>query len=1287
MGYPAKPEAFKNQCLLISVIYGYWFNEEKNNPRGNVEAFQILQRLTTKRSSIIHKDNAGIYLQSLIDDFKSAFPQVPDQGPYDFHEVAPLLALHLNCQIHLIEGIDGEKALVSSYPPVFDQSLSQIFLKQVHDNHVVLLTHIKSVFTSLGRKICFVCKKTNARSVRHYCKGQGVKTCFVCKRILATAPLKYMSGLDSFCDSELLGKRLDQPKHCQKCNFRMWSENCFSSHIELCGHMDHSRRGWKCDNCHQVTTGKNSIVIQQNHECFKKKKICSNCHFEKEAVGHQCRVKKQVKEENFPSLAFYGFQFQAVEFCRQCQQIRSSFKRKENLTWLQLHEHISFPDLKCETHKLFVPTENKPNACVIYREIELEKFQKIILTDDQISEENWDGDSVTYSYLSDDLKEKFPLKFKTKFSKKVAFTREKIDFLKTKKQKTMLDKFLILIFQPEWQNTTFLSFRSNGGEHVSLYKKLMETGFKANAFFDGNKISYLQLQELNINFYNASAFLAGSLLDLKKQFNLNDPLIYFPEKLNDSENYNYKGNSVPNLEFFVNFLDTPSEYEDKLTFWNESQLSGRRWCFKEELISSLDSRVLILMKACLQFVKLHFEFQSNLKAALLIESDDLLHPFGKDIVSISGLSYKTFVLFVMNNFEIFSVNNEYSGAAGNVSKKELEFAAFHSHFNSKFLYRHAFNHPEGQQRFGNFEVDLYSPLAKEVIQFNGCEYHGHFPCPINEKKGRTKDSHNYLKKSFTDLEKEMKTQHQYLTTFHSNDVKTIKTVWECEWDEFKKVDLDYELYKILKMVPTRPRLRLVPRATVRGGLLEVFKMKWSKSLFPNEVFKYSDVNSLYTKVAIDNPFPIGKCKIEVAVHDIDFTNRITFVDGHHCLDGVPLVCGAAHVLVEAPPNLRKPFLQYRVDDKFSFLSLCRSCAETKSSKCNHSKSEQRAFSSCWIIAELDKAVTLGYKILVWYEIHFYPETSFLLRDYSKFLFSEKIKNSGWPKDIVSDEQRTLYCNELNLKMNLPDQFKLTPDKILDNPAHRQLAKSQMNNFYGKFSQNSNFKKHVEIENQNKLEEQIQTNGFPVSIFQVGERKVLLEFEDLNAKPSKQANIYIGAHINAYARIFMYDFMTEIENCGGKVYSIDTDGLFYSLPKDISDPLPFSNACGDFKLMFEVDDEILGYYALGPRNYSILYKSVGDVIKSKVVVKGLSLQSYELANLIDAHTFETFLEDHFNKKFNKISIPQKKQYIDYEKKIFASRLQMYTFENDLYVKRYFPKKPDKCYSNYPYGFKN
>jgi len=290
------------------------------------------------------------------------------------------------------------------------------------------------------------------------------------------------------------------------------------------------------------------------------------------------------------------------------------------------------------------------------------------------------------------------------------------------------------------------------------------------------------------------------------------------------------------------------------------------------------------------------------------------------------------------------------------------------------------------------------------------------------------------------------------------------------------------------------------------GITDVYFLRWEKDIFPDETFMYSDIQGLYSKAAIDFEYPVGQYKIFLGV---DLDEKITFKNGYHYYEDKKLICGSAFVKVKAPDCLNRPFLQYRVHDQFNFLALCKECCVSKCKKCLHTKSN--FFESTWMLSDIRKAVELGYKILAWYEIHYFPETAPILKQYSTILYSEKIKNSGFPPEITTFDEKLKYCNDINTKMNLPEIFQLTPLNVINNPALRQMAKSQLNNLYGKFSQNSNKTGTFFVKNQLSLEDFFRTKKV-TDIFNILENVVQIQAEHIDWKSRPKSNIYIGAQV-------------------------------------------------------------------------------------------------------------------------------------------------------------------------------
>lgn len=186
-------------------------------------------------------------------------------------------------------------------------------------------------------------------------------------------------------------------------------------------------------------------------------------------------------------------------------------------------------------------------------------------------------------------------------------------------------------------------------------------------------------------------------------------------------------------------------------------------------------------------------------------------------------------------------------------------------------------------------------------------------------------------------------------------------MYECEWDKFRKKVKGLHLYKAIFDLTKRPTNRLIPRITVRGGFTEVYALKWKESDFKDEIFKYSDVNGLYPYVAMNYPFPVGKYEVIIS-SDL---NNIYIQCNKIFYNDFEIVCGAAHVKVKPPNNLKYPFLQFRIDNEKTVLTLCSVCAKNKQVKCHHSSN--RVLISSWIISDLKKALLLGYEIEEWYE--------------------------------------------------------------------------------------------------------------------------------------------------------------------------------------------------------------------------------------------------------------------------------------------------------------------------------
>ncbi len=170
---------------------------------------------------------------------------------------------------------------------------------------------------------------------------------------------------------------------------------------------------------------------------------------------------------------------------------------------------------------------------------------------------------------------------------------------------------------------------------------------------------------------------------------------FFPHKLNCAQNYNYVG-TVPSKTDFFMFADSTSTLIEKEEFVNNCIALNYKWNFRKELLRHVDEKVLLLTLASLKFLRDCFNLQFLLQSS---EKKNYLHPFGNNICTIAGFTYKVFKLFYLNSFPIFSICNEFGNNGKEISSQEAEWAAFMEFKHPDQKYRSSLSHPQGQKYF------------------------------------------------------------------------------------------------------------------------------------------------------------------------------------------------------------------------------------------------------------------------------------------------------------------------------------------------------------------------------------------------------------------------------------------------------------------------------------------------------------------------------------------------------------------------------------------------------------
>lgn len=1269
---------FNNDCLPKSICFAYL---KLKNPI----TYQKVKKILFKKSTKKVKQEAIKILNEFQNDLCNSC-NIDFSGPHDI-KIVEIIALHLQIQIHIIFSMEGSRPELQSFPLGNNYELPRIYL-QVLDNHIVIIDNLQTFFKFYKKIVCFDCRKLLGSTWRKTHRCSQIQNCFNCNGIFLTNNTYIVPNENVFfCNSNLSDIQKNKPFDCPKCNLTFVSNECFLRHQKKC---NSNSKGWKCPKCgifEYSHTFQSNEVLEKNHICGVKQYRCHYCYQNKEE-NHICEISKQIGHLVWPNLAFLHMTFKDLGCanCQNCYLKQKEYCEKNNITFRELFQKDIYSDLICDIHKNNTTSE-EPNVINMYKEEKRFEFQEYCFTDDILQlPENMLLKNIHYPYASIAK----PISSEPFKCKKIAqkVTKDFANILSSqfssKNIKSAIDK-LILFFCETQKMSNFTVVVSDARILLVILKSFVKLNIIPTVFQEGNQISFLEIPSLKIRFVTMNSYISGSLYDLANQYNINFTRSYFPTAWNTPPFYNYVGN-IPKLKDFLNFADTDQEIAFKKDFWFQLKPP---YNFNINLIETTRSQSHIFAQCCLAFLRQGFELQDLIRNYVTNKTEKLeyIHPFGWKISSLSGFTFAVFAYFFMNDESMFSVMQPFTGQSVNTSRGEFEWTTWLNWKNFGLNILNAYNNPEGQKSFGKHFVDGYSPISKTVYQFRGCEFHFHLPpdCTHYQNKNRTIDSCNGFGTPLKKLKERDEKEKEILLKYYFFDVKNIETIYECEWQQFKNNNsLEMEAFRLSTNFPkNRPLSRLTPRATLRGGFIEVYRLKFSLCDNPDYKLYFADVNSLYSYIAQNNMFPVGKYR--VILNQESLKNNIKFVDNKFFYNNESMQGDAAHVKVLPPPNLFRPYLPYRLNDEYNHMALCRACLTQKLAKrCIHRTNENRAFVSCYQVTDLEKAVSLGYKILEWYELHHYSKRKPIFEQFVKILGSQKLLNTNL---FSTQKNPDSICKEINQKMNFDKSLALEPSKITVNSAQKQLFKNMLNSFYGRFALHTNFTKHYFCRNIYEIEKYA-ANVDNVILDMIPITDDVCEIEVVSPskiKPSLCGTLYLTAEINALARKFIYEKAEEIEKLNGIILSIDTDSLLFALPSNKQDPLIYSDAFGDFKNVLDIGSNIEAFYSFGPRNYSLTYKDSNNIYHHLLKVKGLNTKSSNNCNAITPDLYKEFIEKSFHSEICNIYLPQLRRVVDKQTKKFHEILTYFNFGNDIHAKRYIFESDSK-YVTYPYGYK-
>jgi hypothetical protein len=1226
--YPNEPSKnfFKNKCLLTCTILGLVQNEYyKSNRQDN--RFIYLQNIN---STLLNKQNHAGNL--LVNELKNLLEKtkLSKEGPYELESTVKVLSETYFCQFFIFDGVDNSNKILFQYPDQYDEKLIPIYLYQPNDskNHVVFIRHLNSYFKA-NVKICLACKQIfQTFNYNHICHKKT--TCFACRRFFCCKETYlHEKIIPNFCDKNIVNESLII---CPICNVTCYSNHCYKGHKLICS--GKGTFGYKCLKCNKFMYrygNLNGTKIKNEHICGEKVR-CKFCRNPKESDDHLCKLQKELILNNWSKLAFINF-----------EQFPSNLN-----------------------------DQSEPLLVIIYWEKELNgNFTKYVFS----HFENEPSLDIQESFFSFEyITTNIEFSNNQKLKQTQDFKRNIKNLQSNTNHFLLTDKILQEI--TKWTNTTFICQDEDSRSYMLLLNAFIRNGFCPNLVRNGRHILLMEIKSLNLRFLTSNTYLEGDEFVLAKQFNIDYIRSFFPYKFFEAKHIFYQGN-IPDISYFLNNFDSTDRTKEKQNYVSNFQKQNRTWNFRKELLQYAELKLWLLMLSCLSFLKESLTFQSNLKNAIKFEKDVLLSPFSYPLCSLSGFSYKLYKYFFLNQFEIYSVKNEFGLKSKNVSNIEYEWASF---MEFKYENKHfisAFNNKFGQKYFKDAIPDLYSPITKQAYFFHGCVFHGHFEnCLINPNANET--SKNPFGISYKDLNDKFDKQAANLLQNNQDQIDEVIYQWECHYKQLRLSDSLLKDFIETKLKP-HPLRRLCPRNCVRGAFFDVYRLRWSNILFPNENLFFIDINGLYSYCAIKFKFMIGKYKILIGkeLQNLHLINNKFFFNGNR-------VMGSILLTILPPQNLYFPFLMCKTKDNKTINTLCKKCAEKKSTKCNHGIND-RAICDTFMISEIEFALTLGYHIIAIHESHIYTNSDYILKSYIQYLNFYKTKHSECLKNFDSVVDKENYCKFLNQKMELNEPFLLKVEEIHPNSQKRSFYKLMSNALFGKLEQKNDKSQTKFVNKQSDLEDIFFSENKIIDLNCINDQICQVQISPNYSKlpPNRKSNCYLGAQVTAFARQIIYEHVEHLTKNEAFIYQVDCDSIIFSFPKGKSIPVSISDAVGDFK--FEIKGNILKYYSLGPKNYSLTFEDKGKV-ETLSKVRGLSLNNSLNENIFTDELFAMYIDQFLSQKPSKVLINQYRTRANFKRLKISSELEKVTFSNDI-SKRRIVKSESLSYETIPYGYKS
>lgn len=701
-------------------------------------------------------------------------------------------------------------------------------------------------------------------------------------------------------------------------------------------------------------------------------------------------------------------------------------------------------------------------------------------------------------------------------------------------------------------------------------------------------------------FLDSLNYLHMPLSALPKAFALNRCTAKgtFPHLFNTPENQNYIG-PLPDLKYYSSCYMQSDERKRFLIWYNETKRTNYIFDFAKEIVSYCKNDVTILRRACLAFRKMFIECGK-------------VCPF-EESTTIASACSRVYRKNFLKKDRIGIIPTGGYRWGQNQSRKAVSWLIWMEH-ELGLIIAHAGHGretrlPEGVLVDGYYEEIIDDAVIKHVLQFHGCYWHG---CPrcytVNRNHGVSTDTMDARLERTQFIAAKIVTAGYILTE-----------MWECAYDRILTSREDMRIF--LENHPIISRKALNPRDAFYGGRTEAMVSLYDVK--GNEKIHYVDVCSLYPYICKTGKFPVGHPKVYVGIECLELTGP-TGVE-------IDRVEGLVHCTILPPRTLYHPVLPVRMHGKLMF-ALCRTCCENMcQTVCTHENAADREFTGTWVVHEIHKAVSVGYKITNIYEIWQYEVTQYNPQTKEGGHFTEyintflKIKQeaSGWPSDCVDEESKIRYIDEYERA----EGIKLDSEKICTNPGLRAVSKLCLNSFWGKFGQRENLPKVEIVTTRNRLIQLLSSSEVDVtSILPINDDVLYVGYvnTDENLTPSSITNVVIAAYTTAQARLKLYEYL---ERLGKRALYCDTDSCIYVSGNSSNDYEPPTG-----KLLGDLTNELACYgegsyiesfVSGGPKFYAFVVRKPDGSTVEICKAKGITL-NFANSKLINYHSVRSLV---------------------------------------------------------------